>query len=409
MHPEPVIPFDNTEPRRTRTDKPRRSRNVSAEVRIVGSVDYVLLLITILLVLIGVVLVFSASYSIADIRFGNPFLFFRRNLAFAGAGFVIMLFLANFSYENIRPLSWLLYLVTVGLLVLVMLIGEEHGGAVRWIQVPVIGNFQPSEISRATIIFMLAYLIERNPKWPRTLIGLAILSGMVCIFVALIFLPGGFTVAIITSVVGFGLIGVASPHFWKFVVAGVIAAAGVGGWLWQSYISGADFRGGRFGVWLDPFSDPLDGGYQTIQSLYAIALGRWFGVGIDNSVQATFVPEPHNDIIFAIAIEVFGFFGAVVIILLFALFIWRGIITAMRAPDTFGALTALGIVFAIGFQAVINIAVVTNTIPNTGVNLPFISYGGTSLIVSMAMAGVLLNISRYSVQKGRRPKDRPLT
>ena len=404
MRPYPPDSYDeyNEEyirPERPKTTTRRTSREPKAEVRVVGSVDYVLLLVTSLLVLFGVVMVFSSSYLMAGNRFGDPFHFLRRNLMFAGVGFLIMLFLANFNYELIRPLSTLFYGVSIGLLVLVIFFGETRGGATRWIVLPIIGEFQPSELARAGIIFMMAYMIERYPKLPRSIPGLTFLAGIIGVLVVLIMAPGGFTVGLVTAAIGFIIIAVASPFFWRFVALGGIAGVGVGGFLWWQYITEAGFRGNRFGVWMDPFSDPLNMGYQTIQSLFAIASGGWFGLGVGNSQQVSFVPEPHNDIIFAIAIEEFGFIGAVVILVMFALFIWRGIIVSMRAPDTFSALTALGIVFAIGFQAIINIGVVTNTIPNTGVNLPFISYGGTSLVVSMAMVGVLLNISRYSVQK----------
>jgi len=358
-----------------------------------------LLFVTLLLVLFGIVMVFSSSYVTAGNRLGDPFHFLRRNAMFAAAGFVIMLFLSNFNYELIRPLSTLIYGISVVLLVLVIFFGEERGGATRWIRLPVIGEFQPSEIARASVIFMLAYSIERYPKLPRSWIGICYLGGIVGLLVLLILLPGGLSVSIITASIGLAIIGVASPYFWWLIAAGGIGAAGLGGFLWWEYITEAGFRGGRFGAWLDPFSDPLNMGYQTIQSLFAIAGGSWFGRGMGNSLQASFVPEPHNDIIFSIIVEEFGFAGAVFVLTLFAIFVWRGIITSMRAPDTFSSLVALGIVFAIGFQAVINVGVVTNTIPNTGVNLPFISYGGTSLLVSMAMVGVLLNISRYSLQK----------
>jgi len=149
-------------------------------------------------------------------------------------------------------------------------------------------------------------------------------------------------------------------------------------------------------AWRNPFDFPDTVGYQIIQSLYAIASGGMFGEGIGQSMQASSIPEVHNDMIFAVIVEELGLVGSGMILLLFAFFIWRGIIVAMRAPDTFSSMLAIGIVIAIGFQAVINIGVVTNTIPNTGVTLPFISYGGTSLVVSMGLAGVLLNISKYS-------------
>lgn len=401
-HRAGMAPIDSPPPRRGRR---RRARSAAPEVRVVGQVDVAILIIVTLLVLIGVAMVFSASYRFATLRFGDPFWYLRRNVMFAAVGFFVMLFLANFNYELIRPFTTLIYAVSVGLLIMVIFFGEEINGARRWINLPLIGQFQPSEIARAAIIFMMAYLIEKYPRLPRTLLGVVFLTGGVIGVVAgLIAWPGGATVAIMTTIIGFAMIAVASPFFWKLVVVGGIGAAGFAGYLYWQYITAADFRGGRFGAWLDPFSDPDNRGYQIINALYAIASGGWFGQGPGNSLQVTFIPEPQNDIIFAVLIEETGFVGAAFIMILFAILFWRGIITSMRAPDTFSSLTALGIVFAIAIPAVINIGVVTNSIPNTGVNLPFISYGGTSLLVSMALMGVLLNISRYSVQKKKQKR-----
>ena len=382
--------------------KTRVARKPQVEVRVVGSVDYALLFTVSILVLIGVVMVFSASYMMASSRvlFNNdPFWFLRNNIYFAAAGFLVMLALANVSYEIIRPFSPFIYGLGVFLLVLVITIGIATSGAQRWLELPIIGQFQPSEVARAALIFLIAYIIEKFPGMSRNIKGLLFLAITVALVAGLIAYPGGFTVALITMSIGFAMIAVASPFFWRFAALGGVGAIFVAAFLWWQSITDGGFRGTRFNAWLDPFSDPLGSGFQIIQSLYAIASGGWFGLGVGNSQQASFIPEPQNDIIFAIIVEELGFFGATAIIALFGLFIWRGIIISMRAPDTYSSMVALGIVFAIGFQAIINIAVVTNTIPNTGVNLPFISYGGTSLLVSMAMVGVLLNISRYTVQK----------
>ena len=158
-----------------------------------------------------------------------------------------------------------------------------------------------------------------------------------------------------------------------------------------------DFRGGRFSAWLDPFSDPSATGYQIVQSLYAVASGGIFGLGLGQSRQKLgFLPEAHNDIIFSIICEELGFFGAMIVLILFAILIWRGIKIAVNATDLFGTLVASGIVIMIASQVIINVAVVTNSIPNTGVPLPFISYGGTSVAIMMMLIGILLNISRYS-------------
>jgi len=198
------------------------------------------------------------------------------------------------------------------------------------------------------------------------------------------------------AVIGFGIIFIASPHTLRFIIAGIGGVSSVVAYLVYAAANTGSFRGGRLMAWLDPFADPTGKGYQTVQSLYAIASGGWFGLGLGQSRQKTFIPEAHNDIIFSIVCEELGLAGAAIVILLFSILIWRGFKVAMNAPDTFGSLTAAGIVVTIAAQVIINIAVVTNTIPNTGVSLPFISSGGTALVVMMGMVGILLNISRYS-------------
>jgi len=373
---------------------------VQSEIRYVGSPDIVIFGVVAALVLFGVIMIGSASSAMAALRFDDPHRFVRGTVLFAAIGFGVMWFLARFSYELIRPLAPWGYFVALGLLVAVIVIGFAAGGAQRWVTLPVIGNFQPSELARPALIFMLAFMIERYPKMTRTWTGIIFLGGIAAIMAGLIAAPGGLSVAIIVAAIGVAMVAVASPKFWSLVLVGGVGGGGlIGAYLAFQYFFGDGWRGGRFGAWLNPWSDHLGRGFQTIQSLFAIASGGWFGLSLGGSRQASFVPEPHNDIIFAIVIEELGFFGAFIILLLFGILVWRGILVAMNAPDTFSSMTAFGIVFAIGIQTIINVAVVTNSIPNTGVNLPFISYGGTSLVVSMAMIGVLLNISRYSVYK----------
>ena len=367
------------------------------------SVDYTISLVVTILVLVGVVMVFSASYMNTANRasFGHdPFFFLRRNIWWAAFGMVAMYVCSKFHYSYIRAFSGIIYLVSIAALIGVIVFGVAHGGATRWLDLPVIGQFQPSEVARAAVIFMLAAMVEKSPDSLKTWRGLIFFSGVVGFTVALIAYPGGMTASIITAAIGFGMIFVASPHFWRFAIAGAGGAVAVAVYLWQQYqvfVSGdGAFRGGRVMAWMDPFIDPLEAGFQTIQSLYAIASGGLFGLGIGQSRQSSFIPEPQNDMIFAIIVEELGLVGAGLILILFGILIWRGILVALNAPDTFSSMLAIGIVFAIAFPMIINIAVVTNTIPNTGVNLPFISYGGTSLMVTMALTGILLNISRHA-------------
>jgi len=369
-----------------------------------STMDYTIYVTVIILVIIGVVMVFSASHVTAERRaiFGNdPFHFLRRNALFAVMGFIVMNLMSKVSYELLRPFAKMSYLIVIGLLVALEIVGQAAGGAVRWIELPVIGRFQPSELAKPAIIVMMAYMIEKAPRALEKWSGFFIFSGVVLIMTALV-ARGGMSSAIIVATIGFGMIFIASPYLWRFIFAGAAGFGGLGMYLWWMSTRIADgaveggFRGARFLAWQDPFAFAQTTGFQIVQSLYAIGSGGWFGLGIGQSRQSTFVPEAHNDIIFAIIVEELGFIGAAVILFLFGIFIWRGIVVAINAPDTFGSLLACGIVFGIAFQALINVAVVTNSIPNTGVTLPFISYGGTSLVVSMALAGVLLNISKYS-------------
>ncbi len=360
----------------------------------VGSIDYTTLLIVFLLVLIGVVMVFTSSIYIseADSPTGDIFHYVKRHAVFAASGFGIMLVVSNISYRYLMRFAKLGFWVSNILLVLVQILGKEAYGKSRWIELPFIGGqFQPSELAKAAIIIFVAYLIHKNQDYVKTWTGFVIICSLVALTTGLVLL-GGLSSAIITAIIGFGIIFIASPHIGRFLVLGGVGVAGVIGIISIP----SEFRDDRVAAWLDPFAFPTGTGYQIIQSLYAIASGGIFGLGIGQSRQRSFLPFPHNDFIFAIVCEELGLVGAVLVITLFAMLIWRGINISIKAPDMFGSLVAAGIVLMIGSQVIINVAVVTNSIPNTGVTMPLISYGGTSLWITMALMGVLLNISRHS-------------
>jgi cell division protein FtsW len=385
----------------------RRPRYISRENKkprpkldvLVGNMDMTIYLVVTILVIIGVIMVFSASYATAAVREVfrfDAFHFLRRNSVLALLGFAAMNAASRIHYKIMRKFVWIMYFAAIAGLIVVIVGGVAAGGATRWAAIPIIGAFQPSEVAKAAIIFAIAHLVDKYPGALKSWSNLLIFSLLVATLVGLVWIPGGFSQGLIIAAIGFGMIFIASPHIWRFIAGGGLLAGGVAAYLGISAYFGFDFRGDRITAWLDPWSDPLRIGFQTINSLYAVATGGWFGLGIGESRQASFLPEPQNDMIFAIIVEELGLIGASVILILFAIFIWRGINVAMKAPDTFSSMLAIGIVLAIGFQAVINVGVVTNTIPNTGVTLPFISYGGTSLVISMALAGVLLSISKYS-------------
>ena len=372
----------------------------------IGTMDHTIFLVVVILVLFGIMMVFSASYVVtgrSEAHNFNPFYFLQRHSLIAILGFVSMNIMANFNYRYLQRFAVPLYLTSIGLLLFTFMFTTATGGARRWIPVPFIGQFQPSEIAKVALILVLARILSsrRNilDKWPGFLFCSGIV-GVMAIFVGI----GNLSTAIIIAIIGGGMIFMASRHILRFVVAGGIGVGGMLGYLYvmahHSHLLpdaiGGRFRGGRFLAWQDPFSDMQGYGFQIVQSLYAIASGGLFGLGIGQSRQKTFLPEVHNDVIFSVIAEELGLVGAGIILLLFSILVWRGLRIAMTATDSFGALLAIGIILMLASQVIINVAVVTNSIPNTGIPMPFISYGGTALVVAMGCMGILLNISRHS-------------
>jgi len=369
----------------------------------IGTMDHTIFLVVVILVLFGIMMVFSASYIVTG-RSPNhnfdSFYFLRRHVPFALLGFVGMNFAANFNYKFLKRFALPLYGTSLGLLLFTVLYGIVSRGARRWIMLPFGFQFQPSEIAKVALILVMARIISKNPNilktWPGFLFCCAIV-GIMAVFVAL----GNLSTAIIIAIIGGGMIFMASPHIMRFVVAAMAAVGGMVGYLYfmayhASGVMGGQFRGDRFLAWRNPFDYMQGTGFQIVQSLYAIASGGLFGLGIGQSRQKTFLPEVHNDVIFSVIVEELGLVGAGIVLLLFGILIWRGLMIAMNATDSFGALVAVGIILMIASQVIINVAVVTNSIPNTGIPMPFISYGGTALVVCMACMGILLNISRHS-------------
>jgi len=394
-YPAEVRP--QTRKRRKVTGKSRPVSSVNIKI---GNVDYAISVVVTILVLFGIIMVFSASYYVASTtpRFGgDTYVFLRKQAMAALIGFAAMIFMSNFNYKNLKFLAFPLYAAANVLLVLVQIIGEEYNGQKRWFDVPVVGSVQPSEIAKIGIILFISLIIAGKNKKEilTTWKGHFIAIGLV-VFTTVLVLLGGFSAAIIVFLTGFGIVFIASPYVLRFVVAafaGAGAAAGVIYW-------GDMYRLVRIQAWLHPEDYASTYAFQTLQSLYAVGSGGLVGLGPGHSLQKMgFLPEGYNDFIFAIICEELGLLGAVLVLGLFAVLIWRGIRVALNAVDIFGALVAAGIVIMIAVQLIINVAVVTNTIPNTGAALPFISYGGTSLAIMMFSVGILLNISRYSRER----------
>ena len=362
----------------------------------VNNFDYTVLFTVILLVLFGTTMIFSASSYVAstsDKYNHDMFLFLKKQIFAVGLGFIAMFYMANFNYRKLKKITLPLYLISNALLIFVFAFGVVANGARRWIYLPVIGSFQPSEIAKVSVILFISHMISNNKNILKRMSGHIFCAFFVFATVILIALAN-LSTAIIVTLIGCGIIFIASPYTAIFLI---LALCGAGGLVSYMAFFSKGFRGARFAAWLDPFSDPRGDGYQIIQSLYAVASGGMFGLGLGQSRQKLgFIPEAHNDIIFSIICEELGFFGATIILILFSVLIWRGIKIAINATDLFGTLIASGIIIMIASQVIINIAVVTNSIPNTGVPLPFISYGGTSVAIVMLLIGILLNISRYS-------------
>ena len=320
-----------------------------------------------------------------------------------------MLVLSRFDYNNYRKFKWIIYIGCIALLIAVRFVGMSAGGATRWINI--FGfNFQPSEVAKvAFIIFFAALLSDLQESKKIKTLGTGCwfpLVFLIPIVISIYILQNHFSATLIICAVTVVQMFVAGTTIKNFLMTAGIGAPFICGLLIYK-MSGTpsgdgSFRATRIKTWLDPFAYPTGDGWQIIQSWYAIGSGGLFGVGLGESKQKyLYLPEPQNDFIFAVLAEELGFFGCMVVIALFTIFIWRGIVIALRARDNFGTLIAIGIVALIGLQAIINIAVVTGTIPVTGMPLPFYSYGGTAILTNLCAVGILLNISRSARKQNK--------
>lgn len=358
-----------------------------------GKLDIGFLSIVLILLSIGLVMLFSASYSYSWTYYGNSYRFITRQAGFAVAGVALMLILSKVDYHCYRKLAWPLYAITVAVLFLLLILDPMVSGmdVKRWLVIGPI-NFQPSEIAKFSIILLFSSYLSSNPEKIKKFKYVAFLLVVLAIVCVLVVLEPHLSATVLIFGIGVILLIVGGLSF-KWI--GLGALIGVGGGA-AAILSGAvGYGSDRLTYWLDPWADAMGKGYQTIQSLLAIGSGGLLGRGIGNSRQKyLWVPEPHNDFIFSIVCEEVGIVGAIIIILLFCILIWRGFTIAMRAKDRFGTLLAVGLTFQVGLQALFNILVVTNTIPNTGISLPFFSYGGTSLLILLAEMGIVLSVSR---------------
>ena len=370
-----------------------------------GQFDFVLFITVLVMLGLGLIMVLSASSPSALSKTGKSYVYLQTQAVSAVLGIAAMLLISKINYRTWEKFSGLfIYIVSMGLLLAVKIpaLGYDANGAYRWIDIG-FTTFQPSELVKiAMILFFARYLTEHKKKIHKFKEGFLFpILWIMPIVLILVLVQSHLSATLVIIMIISILMLMAGTRLRYFMTIGV-GAAGLGGlalYIAATVFGKGAYRLERITAFLDPWSDPTDSGFQVIQSLYAIGSGGLFGVGLGNSTQKyLYIPEPQNDFIFSIIAEELGFIGCVAIIALFGIFIWRGILIAMKAPDSYGSLVAIGITSLIGLQAIINIAVVTSSIPNTGMPLPFFSYGGTALLILLCSVGILLNISRYQRQ-----------
>lgn len=361
------------------------------------SIDYTLLCAILVLLFIGIVMVYSASsyYALYQKDVYNTEFYFYKEITWSIVGVIGMFITMSIDYHYYKKWTPWLVLITLVFLVLVLFVGSNINGAVRWIRLGPL-SFQPSELAKYVVVLYLALLIDkRKGKITKFKEGTIFYLAVAGVFAGLILLEHNLSITAIVMMVAFIMIlvgGAKISHLFSLVPVGLVA--GIALIFTQSY------RLKRLTSFLNPWADTSGDSYQLVQSLYALGSGGIFGVGIGNSRQkALFMPEPHNDFIFSIIGEELGLIGCIIIISIFMFIVIKGTSIAIKSRDNYGFLLAVGIISVIAIQAIINIAVVTGSMPVTGVPMPFISYGGTSLVFNLGAMGILLNISRQSKEE----------
>ncbi len=370
--------------------KRKKSNN---EFWLKGKMDFGFLTLIFVLLTTGLLMLFSSSYAFALVEEGDSYHYIKRQLLFAVVGVALMFLVSKINYRFYRRFVWILYGISVVLLGALLILPPLVPGATqkRWIPLGPI-TFQPSEIGKFALVLLLAHLISKNYKrMGEFKYGVCFMGLITASIGILVMLETHLSAAIIIFGIGIIMMIVGGIRFKYLIFLGIpVVIIGVA-------VVASGYGLDRLTYWINPEADATGKGYQTLQSLMAIGSGGLFGRGFGQSRQKyLWVPEPQNDFIFSIVCEELGLIGALVIILLFCALVWRGFTIARNAPDRFGSLMCVGLVFQVGFQAMLNILVVTNTLPNTGISLPFFSYGGTALVVLLCEMGVVLSISRCS-------------
>ena len=348
-------------------------------------VDIPLLIIVLALILFGMVMLYSTSSYNGLVKFADPFYYLKKQFFATSLGLLAMYVVANIDYHCWASFAVSGYVMSAALSILVLLVGQEINGSKRWLALGPL-SFQPSELAKVALIIFLAWIVTKQGK---KIVNIKTMFLVIFSSLPIVGLVGSnnLSTAIIILGIAVVLIFVASPKYMQFIAIGVLGIGFVG-----IFLALESYRLERLKIWLNP--EKFEKGYQTLQGLYAIGSGGIFGVGIGNGKQKLgFVPEAQNDMIFSIICEEMGLFGAGILIFLFSLLIWRLMVVASHTRDLYGCLIVAGIMAHIMIQVILNIAVVTNTIPNTGITLPFVSYGGTSVLFLLSEMGIALNVS----------------
>lgn len=350
------------------------------------SIDYVLLILVLLLVVFGLVVLYSTSAYNGRVKFADPAYYLRKQFFATSIGLFSMYLVSCMDYRRLQNYAWIGYGIALMLSTAVLFVGREYNGSKRWLALGPL-SFQPSEYAKLAVVVLLAAIVSRNASHMK--------SWKYMFLVILLILPvvglvgsNNLSTAIIILGIAVILIFVANPQFLPFLWIGGTGVGFIG-----IFLSLESYRLERLVIWRNP--ELYEKGYQTMQGLYAIGSGGLFGVGLGESMQKLgFVPEAQNDMIFSIICEELGLTGAVAVLVIFGLLIWRLMVIATWTKDLFGALLAAGVMGHIMIQVILNVAVVTNTIPNTGITLPFVSYGGTSVVFLLLEMGIALSVSR---------------
>ncbi|EGL81669.1 cell division protein FtsW [Caldalkalibacillus thermarum TA2.A1] len=365
-----------------------------------GRPDFIILIVTLILLGFGLVMIYSSSHHIAYWEYQDSAYFLKRQLVWAFLGLLMLYITMNIPYRLYRKLVPVILLVLLVMMVLVLVpgFGLKEKGAQRWLNLGVV-TLQPSEFVKLGLIMYLASIYSKKQgyisQFKRGVLPPLVIVGL---FFGLTLLQRDLGTASMLMLFTFVILFCAGARMRHMLALGLMGFLMVG-----IFAVTQPYRLERLTAFLDPWADPLDTGYHTIQSLYAIGNGGLWGMGFNNSIQKQFyLPEPHTDFIFAVVAEEWGLVGVIGVLLAYLVLILRGIQLSLHAPDAFGMLLGIGISGMIGIQALINIGVVSGSLPVTGLTLPFLSYGGSSLLLTLVSTGILLNISRYAVQNRRK-------